>query len=416
MRRLGFLVGLVLICHPVNLLADSAAIDRVAHEPKVRRALAFLDTHELQTGEFLTLIAAIESPSGHEQARVEAVARHMREIGLQNVSIDNAPNAVGIIPGRSPRALVFVSTLDDLPVVAVNQKAATQPPHVADGRVIGPGTNDVSIAAAMLAAAEAIMKSGIKPEYTLIFAGVAQEETGLKGMRELYAQYKDTAIAFVDMTSDGPYVFYGAMGIHWWKVVASGPGGHSLGGGLPSVNQAIARSVDRILSLEQDPAAHTVISVGMLQSGSVFNHKPETGWFSLDIRSKDNSTIEKIENDVRTILAQVSKETSISLSMEPVSSTPAGQIAGARDSTLVRTSEDIVKYLGLDPVLYDWGSANLNIAIANGTPAVAFAGERGGRGGFPDEWADIPKMTRAAKEIVLLAATMKPGADPGYHK
>ncbi len=365
----GFL-GVILLCHPLQLLADTSEIDRVAHRPKIYQALAFIDAHKRQTAEFLTTIAAIESPSGHERARAEAVARRMRGIGLQNVSVDDAPNVVGIIPGRSPRALVFTATLDDLPDVAANQKAAAQPPHVAEGRVIGPGTHTASTNAALLAAAEAIVQSGIYPEQTLIFAAVAQEETGTIGMRKLYAQYKDTATAFVDVTGAGPYIFYGALGIHWWKVVASGPGGHSLGGGIPNVNQAIARSVDRILSLQQDPAAHTVINVAMLRSGTVFNHKPEKGWFSLDNRSRDNSRLEKIESDVRSILTQVSKETSIGLRMEPIMDTPAGQIPGARDTALVRTTRDIVKYLGLEPVLDDWASANCNIPIAHGSPAI----------------------------------------------
>ena len=407
------LFALILLCHPLHLLADTSEIDRVAHQPKVRRALAFIDAHERRTAEFLAAIAAIESPSGHERARAEAVAARMREIGLPDVSVDDAPNVVGIIPGRSPRALVFTSTLDDLPDVAANQKAATQPPHVAEGRVIGPGTHTASTDAALLAAAEAIVQSGIEPEQTLIFAAVSQEETGTIGMRKLYAQYKDTATAFVDVTGAGPYIFYGALGIHWWKVVASGPEGHSLGGGLPNVNQAIARSVDRILSLQQDPAAHTVINVAMLQSGTVFNHKPADGWFSLDIRSGDNGRLEKIESDVRSILTQVSKETSIGLRMEPIIDTPAGQIPGARDSALVLTARDIVKYLGLQPVLNDWASANCNIPIAHGTPAICLAGERGGNRALPDEWADISVMTRMAKEILLLAATLKPGADAG---
>jgi metal-dependent amidase/aminoacylase/carboxypeptidase family protein len=74
------------------------------------------------------------------------------------------------------------------------------------------------------------------------------------------------------------------------------------------VNQAIARCVDRILMLpdpQQNQATHTIINVAMLQSGAVFNHKPESGWFSLDIRSMDNRMIAKIETDVRAILEQV---------------------------------------------------------------------------------------------------------------
>jgi acetylornithine deacetylase/succinyl-diaminopimelate desuccinylase-like protein len=305
---------------------------------------------------------------------------------------------------------VFVSTLDDLANIADNQKAAAQPPHISGERVVGPGTNTSSTTAAMLAAAEAILQSGIQPEHGLIFAAVAQEETGLIGMRKLFADYKDKASAFVDILGDGRSITYGALGIHWWKVIATGPGGHSLNGGVPNVNQAIGRAVDRILSLpdpEQNKATRTVINIAMLQSGAVFNHKPETGWFSLDIRSMDNAIIAKIEDEVRGILAQVAKETGIGLNMDPVQNTPGGQIEGARESELVRTAEAISKYLGLKPVLGNAGSSNMNIPIGGGTLAIGIGGERGGQRGFTDEWADIPAMMRTAKQVLLLGLTAR---------
>ena len=145
--------------------------------------------------------------------------------------------------------------------------------------------------------------------------------------------------------------------------------------------------VERILSL-QDPErkkdSRTVINVAMLQSGSVFNHKPEMGWFSLDIRSMDRGTIETIGKEVRGTLAEVAQETTIGLKMKLVPDTPGGQRAGARDS----------------------GSSNINIRIWGATLAIGIGGERGGQRGFPDEWADIPVMVREAKEVVLLAVTM----------
>ena len=390
----------------MSLWAQSPRLDAALADANVQKALAFVDAHSRKTVD-LASIAAIVSPSGHELERANAVAKRMREIGLRNVSIDSAPNVIGVIPGRSEKALVFVSTLDDLANVAENQRAAAGPPHLAGDRVVGPGTNTSSTTAAMLAAAEAIVQSGIQPEQQLVFAAVAQEETGLIGMRKLYASYKGRATAFVDILGDGRSITYGALGIHWWKVVATGPGGHSLNGGVPNVNQAIGRSVDRILSLpEQNKETRTVINVAMLQSGVVFNHKPESGWFSLDIRSKDNATIEKIEEEVRGILAQVSKETTIGLKMEVVQNTPAGQIAGAQDSDLVRTSEAIAKYLGMNPVLGNAGSSNMNIPIGGGTLAIGIGGERGGQRGFPDEWADIPAMIRTAKHILLLAVVL----------
>ena len=382
-----FVIAAWLVCSSFSLTAQSTSLDSALTDPKVRKAIAYLDAHTTQTAEYLASIAAIVSPSGKEQDRAQAVAKRMREIGLRNVSVDGAPNVVGIIPGKSGKALVFVSTLDDLANVADNQKAAAQPPHIAGDRVVGPGTNTSSTTAGMLAAAEALVQSGFQPREDLVFAAVAQEETGLNGMRKLYDDYKGKASAFVDILGDGRRITYGALGIHWWKVVATGPGGHSLGGGVPNVNQAIGRAVDRILSLpdpEKNKDTHTIINVAMLQSGVVYNHKPETGWFSLDIRSQDNGTITKIEEEVRGILGQVSKETTIELKMEPFQITPGGQIPGARESDLVRNAEAISKYLGLTPTLGNQGSSNMNIPIGQGTLAIGIGGERGGQRGYGD--------------------------------
>ncbi len=378
-------------------------------DPAVRAALASVDADRARTGDLLARIGGIVSPSGHETDRARAVDAEMRRIGLADVTLDATPNVVGRIKGRSGKALVFVSTLDDLATVATQQAAARKKPRVEGDRVIGPGTNTSSTTVALLAAAESLIRSGLRPEHDLVFAAVAQEETGLKGMQALYAQWKSRALGFVDILGDGHSISYGAITIHWWKIVAQGPGGHSLNGGVPNVNQGIGRAVDRILQLPQ-PANYrdqrVVINVAMLQSGAVYNHKPETGWFSLDVRSLDGARVEEVETAVRGILDQVTRETTIAFAMEPTQLTPGGQIPGMRESPLVTTAAAISKHLGYDAELGNAGSSNMNVALGQGSPAIGIGGERGGQRGFADEWADIPQMVRTAKFIVLLAATM----------
>ncbi|HEY7292518.1 MAG TPA: M20/M25/M40 family metallo-hydrolase [Vicinamibacterales bacterium] len=405
MRTVSYLALTCAVLTALPALAQPRPLQTALADPHVVSAIADVESHTAWTAELLAKLAAIVSPSGHEKQRADAVAAAMREIGLQRVTIDTAPNAVGVIPGRSGRAIVFVSTLDDLGPVAEFQKAAGRPPHVDGARVVGPGTNTSSTTAAMLAAARALVAAGITPEHDLIFAAVAQEETGMVGMKRLYEDYKARAVAFVDVLGDGHSISYGALTIHWWKAVASGPAGHSLNGGVPNVNQGIGRAVDRILQLPQRPDERTVINVAMLQSGAVFNHKPDSGWFSLDVRSLDPAKVEAIETDVRKVLAAVTKETTIAFALEPVQMTPGGQIPGARQSPLVTTSEAIARHLGLTPALNDTGSSNMNVAIAGGTPAIGIGGERGGARAEAGEFADVPAMIRAAKHIVLLAAT-----------
>lgn len=405
-RLAVILLALATVSHP---LAAQVDVDEAVSDPDVAEALRHLRSSRDETADFLARIGAIVSPSGEELERARAVAERMRAIGLDSVRVTESPNAVGVIPGRSGRALVFVSTLDDLATVAEHQRAAARPPRVEGGRVVGPGTNTSLTSAALLAAAEAYLAAGLQPEHDLVFAAVAQEETGLRGMKALFAEYEGRAVAFVDVLGDGHSISYGALGLHWWRVVAEGPGGHTLGGGLPNVNQGIARAVDRIFSL---PAAartdesRTRLNVAMLQSGSVFNHKPETGWFSLDIRSMEADVIDAIESEIEAILGQVSDETGVTLTMEPFQLTPGGRIPGAAESRLVRTARAISLHLGYEPSMSESGSSNMNVAIGAGTPAVGLGGSRGGERGQPGEWADIDAMMRTAEHVLLLAATM----------
>ena len=403
---IGVVVGLLLLAR--DGAAQRPLLQALA-DPLVATALASVDAHRDDTARWLATIGGIVSPSGQERERAEAVATQMRRIGLSDVTVDASPNVTGRIRGRSGKALVFVSTLDDLATVAAHQRATTTKPRLDGNRVIGPGTNTSTTTAALVAAAEALTASGFQPEHDLVFAAVAQEETGLVGMKALYEQWRDRAIAFVDVLGDGHSVTYGAITIHWWKVVASGPGGHSLNGGVPNVNQGIGRAVDRILSLphpERYQADRVVINVAMLQSGAVYNHKPETGWFSLDVRSLDGARVDEVEAEVKKVLAGVTAETAIAFDLQPFQITPGGQIPGLRDSALVTTAEAISRHLGYTATLGNAGSANLNVPLGRGSVAIGIGGERGGQRGFPDEWGDIPQMLRTAKYVVLLAATI----------
>ena len=398
-----------LITVSFSLTAQPRAVDEALSNRAVQAALQQITDTRLVAAQQLVGIGGIISPSGQEHERAAAVAQLMRDIGLQNVQMTESPNVIGIIPGSSGQALVFVSTLDDLATVAEHQRAAGTLPVIDGERVVGPGTNTSLTTIAMLAAAKALIDQGFVPQHDLVFAAVAEEETGLRGMRDLYADYRDTAFAFVDILGEGNSISYGALGIHWWRIHAHGPAGHTLNGGLPNVNQGIARAVDRILQItEPQEFEHrrTRLNVAVLNSGAVFNHKPETGWFSLDVRSLDPQHINSMEQKVQAILAQVTEELGIGFDMEEVSKTPPGQIEGALDSPLVQTSIAISNYLGSNPTLSDAGSANLNVSIAGGTLSIGIASERGGRRGFPDEWADIPVMERTAKNILLTAVTI----------
>ncbi len=380
----------------------------VITNPVVASALEKVGRAEERAVSTLIELASIIAPSGREQERAAAVAKRMRQIGLSGVVVDSTPNAVGVIPGTSGRALVFITMLDDLPIIERFQREGTHVPRRQGDRVVGPATELQSNVAAMLIAAEALVSAGVQPRHDLVFAAVAREETGLQGMETLYEQLKGRAVGFIEVLGDGHRIEYGAGGaIAWWRVIARGPEGHTGGGGLPNVNQAIARAVDAVFSLpypERYRDRQTAINVGVLRSGEVFNHKPASGLFSLDVRSLDRAIVEMIGRDIRSILQRVSAETGISLEMEPDFHSLGGQIPGARDSLLTRAAIAASRYLGYEPELSDLGCCNMRVAVAGGSLAVGIHGERGGGRAVAEEWASIPGMLNTARHVVLTAA------------
>lgn len=405
--KFGFLF--IVMMKASTSFAQDGNFQTIITDDKTHVTLTEIENSRMESANLLIKIGGIVSPSGAEHERAQAVAEEMRNIGLADVRVNEAPNVIGTIKGRSGKAVVFVSTLDDLTTVAEHQKSAGRLPYIENDRVVGPGTNTSLTTVALLTAAKALISNGYVPEHDIVFAGVAEEETGLRGMKHLYAEYKDTAISFIDVLGDGRSISYGALGIHWWKIHAFGPSGHTLRGGLPNINQAIGRAVDRILQIPEPQIyedRRTRLNVAVLDSGSVFNHKPETGWFSLDVRSLDLEHIETMEQKVKDILADVTAELGITFEMEVVSNTPPGQIEGAVDSNLVRTAQEASRFLGYEPTLSDAGSANLNVSIAGGTLSIGLGGSRGGQRGFADEWADIGVMQRTAQHVFLTAITV----------
>lgn len=154
--------------------AETVTFAQAMARPGVHAVLADIDAGRDAADRLLVDIGGIVSPSGKEHARAVAVKAEMERSGLRDVRMDDLPNVTGVIPGQSGKALVFVSTLDDLATVAGHQRAAGRPPRVEGGRVVGPGTNTSSTTVAMLMAARALVAAGIKPEHDLVFAAVAQ--------------------------------------------------------------------------------------------------------------------------------------------------------------------------------------------------------------------------------------------------
>jgi hypothetical protein len=83
-----------------------------------------------------------------------------------------------------------------------------------------------------------------------------------------------------------------------------------------------------------------------------------------------------------------------------------------RWSALVNTARAVSEHLGYTAELNEAGSANLNVALGAGPPAIGLGGSRGGDRGQPTEWADIDALVRTAHHVMLFGVFLRFGQSP----
>lgn len=117
----------LLLAFPGLLLAQTD-VDVGLSDPRVAEAVERLRKSRAATANFLVRTGPIVSPSREELERARVVPERIRGVGLYSVRVTGSSNDIGVIRGQSGRALIFVSTLDDLTTVAEHQRAVS--PHL----------------------------------------------------------------------------------------------------------------------------------------------------------------------------------------------------------------------------------------------------------------------------------------------
>ena len=340
-------------------------------------------------------IARIYSPSGNEVLRAEYLVRRFTEIGVDESYIDPHGNAVAKIEGQENGSVfVYLGTMDDLATVAEMVKNWGKPIEELDGKMVGPGTNISATCITIIGLAKLFMNQPFKG--TVYLVGVVQEETGLVGVQGFIDDHPETDY-LVDIMAGIGRMSYGALGIHWFKVHFKGPKAHTLMGEGPNVTKGIAESVNSIWQMDRilDPAEERVfLNISMMGAGHVFNHRHDDGWFSVDIRSLNNTNLEEVRTRILEIVKKVSSSQELEYWIEDYQKGPAGLLLGSRDSDLVRIAEETCKLLGVEPSVSPRGSSNMNVGIREGVKSISTGGERGGGRNTLDEYANIEPVFR----------------------
>jgi acetylornithine deacetylase/succinyl-diaminopimelate desuccinylase-like protein len=391
-------------------------VARLAASPEVRSAINWLRAREPQLAQWQMEMARIGAPPFSESPRAAWLAERFREVGLDDVRIDDVGNVFGTSPGLGQRYVALSAHIDTV-------FPANTPLNIRQqgSRIYGPGVSDNGAGVtAMLAIAALVRAVRLRHTLPFVFIGnVGEEGEGdLRGMRHIFStpRWKDSIAYSVVLDGAGADTIVAeALGSRRFEVIVRGPGGHSWSDfGAPNPVVILARAIDTFTATPVPSTPKTTFNIGVIRGGTSVNSIPESASMKVDIRSTSMSEMERLEQTLRLALTRAVEDETMAAEMRSpmqkrpsgvscevvaIGNRPAGELAvGARILHVIRAVDQQLN----NAAQVQRASTDANIPLSLGLEAIAIGG--GGTGGGAhtlQEWFDSNGRELGLKRILL---------------
>lgn len=391
-------------------------VARLAASPEVRSAFNWLRMREPQFTHWQMEMARIPAPPFGESARAEWLAERFREVGLDDVRIDDVGNVFGTHPGFGKRYVALSAHIDTV-------FPANTPLNIRQqgSRIFGPGVSDNGAGVtAMLGIAALLRAVRVRHAMPFVFIGnVGEEGEGdLRGMRHIFStpRWKDSiAYSLILDGAGADTIVAEALGSRRFEVTVRGPGGHSWSDfGAPNPIVILAKAIDTFTATPVPSSPKTTFNIGVIRGGTSVNSIPESASMKVDIRSTSMAEMERLEQSLRLALNRALEDETMAAEMRSsaqkrppgmscevvvIGSRPAGELAaGAKILQVVRAVDE---QLG-NAAQVQRASTDANIPLSLGLEAVAIGGGGSGGGAHTlQEWFDSNGRELGLKRVLL---------------
>src|SRR6202166_2397328 len=406
-------------------------VARLAAAPEVRSAFNWFRTQEPQLAHWQMEMARIAAPPFGESARGAWLAERFREVGLDDVRIDDVGNVFGVHPGFMPSGSMqsgFGQRYIALSAHIDTVFPANTPLNIRQqgSRLYGPGVSDNGAGVtAMLAIAALLRAVRLRHGLPFVFIGnVGEEGEGdLRGMRHIFStpRWKDSIAYSVVLDGAGAdTVVAEALGSRRFEVIVRGPGGHSWSDfGAPNPIVILAKAVETFTTTPVPTTPKTTFNIGVIRGGTSVNSIPESASMKVDIRSTSMAEMERLEQTLRLALNRAVEDETLAAEMRsPMPKRPSGVncevvAIGNRPAGELSTCARILQVIrAVDGQLNNAAqvqraSTDANIPLSLGLEAIAIGGGGSGGGAHTlQEWFDSNGRELGLKRILLTMLTL----------
>jgi len=395
-------------------LFQPALLDR----PDVKKAVQSVEDRATAIVDEWIRLVEIPAPSTKEQARAAYIVAELKKIGLTDIRTDDMTNVSGVRKGTGGGPIVvFAAHMDTVfpegtPLTVAREGDVLRAPGIGD---------DTSNLMATLEMFRALARGSVQTKGDLIFLATAQEELGLLGAKHWIATSGYTPDMFVAVDLSAEEVWYGALRITQYKFFYTSPGAHTMESrGGPSPARAVSKAIAALYDIPLPPIAPglgsfklPVLNVGMIGGGTVVNAVPREAFLTVDLRSLDTPTQNRLENTVEATAKRIADQEGVGFRIEKGMTIDYSKARPQQErlhhplvQTALATSNFFRKPGTPAIVAADVGSTDANMAVAAGLPAVAVGAVTERFAHRLEENADADSIIPGIKSLIALAVSL----------
>ena len=355
----------------------------------------------------LVMIAEVPSPTFSEERRARFLLDRFNEYSLQNVSTDEAGNALGIVPGSDGgRNILVVAHMDTAFPDSVDHTVTIQP-----GYLLGAGVGDDSLGLAAVASLPHILGSlGITLESNLILMGSARSlgKGNIEGIRFFLNNKEITVDAGVCVEGVRlGRLSYSSLGMFRGEIVYRVPEEYDwtrfgAAGAIVNINEVI----NNILEIPIPRRPRTTIVLNSIEAGASFNTVPTQAVLQFEVRSESAEMAKKLEGEIGNIAAEVSSRTGADVEFNIFARREPGGISFGHP--LAENARAILDALGINPRISP-STSELSAFIDKRIPAVTIGLTNGESLNEENERLEIGPISKGVAQLLGLILSIDRG-------
>jgi len=324
----------------------------------------------------IVLIGQISAPTFYERRRAEFLVERLADFQVDECSIDDFGNPIGVIRGSSPekRSIFVVAHLDTF-----SEERTDQHYEVTDKIISGVSVSDNSAAVGVLASMPEIfrrLKLVFESDIVLVAPNHTLARGNMRGIRRLLQKWPDPIRGAICLESVelGRLNYYSDSMIRGEITCNIVSETHADRYHRPNAILIINEVINEILRLGLPQKPRTQIVIGKITGGLNHGKIAYEAKIGFEIRSDANEMVKKLYGDIRDIVDETNKTFAVELKLNRISNLNATRLP--YNHPLVKCGARILNRLGVKAVSEPSETA-LSIFLQRKIPAITLGLTRG---------------------------------------